>query len=292
VLAIGLCVAACGCRTLGGRRGTTAESVAVCRQLTDQGISAMERGDWKRAESLFARAVETSAVDADARRHYAETLVHRGALGEARTQLEEARRLANTDPAIAVRLGEVDLALAQPQAAMGMANEALGLDPKFAPAWTLRGRVAGAAGQPRQALADFQRSLGYAPDNLDVPVLVAETYRQLNEPERALLTLQSVADNYPPGGEPQRVLYLAGLAQMALGRYDEAAASLSQAAERDRPTPAILCELAEAQLRSGNPTQAQASVQEALALDPNHAPSRALSARMAMAAPAAGAVAR
>ena len=163
-----MCVALCGCRTLGGRRGPVSRSVAECRHLTEQGISAMDRGDWKRAESLLAHAVELSCVDVDARRHYAETLWHRGALPEALVQLEEARRLVNTDPALAVRTGEVCLAIGQLGQAQAMADEALGLDPKFAPAWALRGRVAGAAGRGRQALADYQRSLGYAPDNEEV----------------------------------------------------------------------------------------------------------------------------
>jgi tetratricopeptide (TPR) repeat protein len=141
-------------------------------------------------------------------------------------------------------------------------------------------------------LADYQRSLGYAPLDQEVALLMAETYRQLNQPDRALLTLQAVADKYAPGDAPQRVLFLQGLAQSALGRYDEAVGSLTQAAHRDRPTAEILCFLAEAQLRAGNPAQAQASLQEALAIDPNHAGTRALSARMAMAPPPAGPVAR
>ena len=250
--------------------------------MTEQGISAMDRGDWKRAESLLARAVELSCADVDARRHYAETLWHRGALQEALAQLEEARRLVNTDPALAVRTGEVCLAIGRPRQARAMADEALALDPKFAAAWALRGRVAAATGRARGALADYQRSLGYAPDNPQLAILVAEAYRQLNEPQRALLALQSVADRHAPGEEPQRVLYLEGLALVALGRYDEATSRLSQAARKDRPSAEILCALAESQLLGGHVATAQTSVQEALALEPGHAASRALSARIAM----------
>ena len=124
-------------------------------------------------------------------------------------------------------------------------------DPKFAPGWTLRGRVASAAGQLREMLADYQRLLAYAPDNHEAAILVAEVYRQLNEPERALLALRSVADNYSPHDEPQQLLYLEGLALTALGRYDEAVRSLTRAAQCDRPTAEILCRLAEAELLAG-----------------------------------------
>jgi tetratricopeptide (TPR) repeat protein len=290
-LLLAWCVATCGCRTL-SKQGPVSQSVANCRQLTQQGINATERGDWKRAETLLARAVEMSKTDADARRHYAETLWHRGAMPEALQQLNEARRLTSEDPGLAVRTGELHLALLQVNDATRLADEALRLDPKFAAAWALRGRVAAATGQPRQALANFQRALGYAPEDHELTILVAETYRQLNEPERALAALQSLADNYTPGDEPQQVLYLEGLAMMALRRYDDATRSLSQAANRDRPTPEILYRLAEAEMLNGRVGEAQNTLQEVLALAPDHAPSRALQARMAMATPAGAAAVR
>ncbi|MEX2111952.1 MAG: tetratricopeptide repeat protein [Pirellulales bacterium] len=288
VLLLTACLLAiCGCRTFGPKRGPQPQAVATCRQLTEQGISAMERGDWKRAESLLARAVDACPVDVDARRHYAESLAHRQALSESLTQFEEARKLVETDPTLAVRAGEVYLAIGQSQKAQAMADEALRLDPKHAPAWTLRGRVAGAAGQPRQALASYQRALGYEPDSQATAILVAETYRQLNQPERALVTLQAVSSKCAPGDEPQQVLYLEGIALAALGRYDEATRNLAQAARADRPSAEILCAWADAELHTGNLVRAQACVQEALLVDPQHSRSRALMTRLAGVAPPA-----
>ena len=258
-----VCTGLAGCRTLSSQK-PSAQAVTTCRQLTQQGISAMERGDWSRAESLLARAVQTSKVDADARRHYAETLCHRGAMQEALVQWEEARRLTGEDPALAVRTGEAYLALGQVDHASQRVDDALRLDPKFAPAWTLRGRVASAAGQSRQALSDYQRAQSYAPDDHELALLIAEAYRQLNEPERALLALQSLADSYSPGEEPQQVLYLQGLALSALGRYDDAMRLLAAAAHRDHPTAEILCRLAEAELLAGRIAEAQTTVQQAI----------------------------
>jgi tetratricopeptide (TPR) repeat protein len=282
IVAMGLCALAGGCRSL-ANRGPVSQSVVDCRQLTQQGINAMERGDWKRAESLLARAVQTSAKDVEARRSYAETLWRRGATQDALVQLEEARRLAVEDPNLAVRTGELHLALGQTSMASRMADEALRLDPRLASAWALRGRVATANRQYRTALADYQRSLGYAPEDKEVALLVAETYRQLNEPQRALLALQALADRYPQGEEPQQILFLQGLAMSALGRHDDAAHSLSLAAHRERPTADILCRLAEAELAAGRYAVAQQTLQHALALDPQYAPTRALAARMAIA---------
>jgi tetratricopeptide (TPR) repeat protein len=243
----------------------------------------MERKDWKRAETLLARAVQASPGDTDARRNYAEALWHRGARQEALAQLQEARRLLTEDPALAVRTGEMHLALGQISSAGQMVDDALRMDPKSAAAWALRGRVAAATGQTRSALADYQRALGYAPQDRDISILVAEAYRQLNEPERALATLQSVAESYSPGEEPQQVLVLEGLALTALARYDDASRALTRAAQRDRPTPDILCRLAEAEWLSGQVANAQTTLQRSLALDPDHAGSRALAAQIAMA---------
>lgn len=274
-----LCLALEGCSSL-ANQGPVSKSVAMGRQLTQQGINAMERGDWIRAESLLERAVATSAKDPDARRSYAETLWHRGVPREALVQLEEARKLAGADPSLTVRTGEVCLVLGQLPESNRLVDEALRLDPRFAPAWALRGRVASAAGQPRQALADYQRSLGYAPDNYDMAILVAETYRQLNEPGRALVALQALADRHSPGDEPQQVLHLQGLALSALGRHDDAVRVLSRAAERERPTADLLCDLAQAQWKAGRPSYAQHALDQALALNPNHRASLALSSQI------------
>ena len=243
-------------------------------------MNASDRGDWKRAETLLRRATDACPVDADARRQYGEALWHRGAMTDALAQLEEARRLNGEDAELAVRTGELYLALGRTEDARRMVDEAMRIDARFAPGWTLRGRIALAAGDPRAALADFQRSLGYAPDSYDVAIQVAETYRQLNDPDRALLALQSAAENFAGGEEPAQLLYLQGLALGALSRYDDAARVLAQAARRERPTAEVLYRLAEAEVRSGRAATAQATLQEMLAIDPNHAAGRALAAQL------------
>ena len=63
---------------------------------------------------------------------------------------------------------------------------------------------------------------------------------------------------------------------MALGRYDDAVASLTTALSRDRPTPELFYSLGEAQYRSGRSREAVAALQQALVIDLRHAPSRQL----------------
>ncbi|MFH1923625.1 MAG: tetratricopeptide repeat protein [Planctomycetota bacterium] len=275
IVAVALALAAAGCR-LPGREGPVSQSLVASRQFCQQGVAAIERDEWEQAEKLLADAVKTCPSDPDARRHYAEALWHRGEHKEAVNELEEACRQALDDPSLHVLLAERRLAMGHVELARQGAQSAIDLDPKHAGAWALRGRVSRAHGQTSQALADYHRALGLAPHDRAILLEIAELYRELNRPERALATLHTLSDAYSPGQEPQQVLYFEGLAYEALQRWDEAVESFSAARNRQRPTPEILFRLARAEWFAGRPAQAAAAAREALALDPGHQPSREL----------------
>ena len=271
-----------GCR-LPGRDGPVSQSLAESRNLSRQGVAAMERGQQKQAETLLAKAVKVCPSDPEARRNYAETLWMHGSQTEAIAQMEEVARTGCEDATFWTRLGEMYLAAGRADAAELSVQQALALDPKLPSAWAVRGRAMLASGQTRQALADYLRALGYAPGDSKILLEVAELYRQLDQPERALQTLQVLADSYAPGEEPQQVLYLTGLAYTALGRPGDAVDSFSAALIRDKPTPEILYRLGEAELLAGRQDEALNVVQQALAIDPQHQPSRELLNRIVLA---------
>jgi tetratricopeptide (TPR) repeat protein len=275
----GLGIGLPGCR-LPGWDGPISRSLAASRQLSQQGQAAMEGNRWREAESLLAQSVKTCPDDPDARRHYGEALWHRGAKTEAVAQLLEASQHAPEDAELRVRIAEMQLELGHVDMASRTAQLALDLDPKLASAWAVRGRVKRAREQLRPALADLHHALSLDPGNRAVQLEVAELYRQLNEPQRALVTLQNLMDSYPPGQEPQEVYRLEGLAYMALGRFNEAVESFTAANLRGGPNPEILCRLGEAELLAGRPSQAAAAAREALALDPGHQPSQELLGRV------------
>lgn len=277
-----LALLSAGCQ-LPGREGPVSQSVANCRRLSQQGVAALEQGKQPTAESLLAKAVAACPVDAEARRHYAESLWRRGARSDAIAQLEEAGRLAGDDATLRTRLAEMHLASGQLEPARQDADLALNLDPKLPSAWAIRGGVSRAAGQPNEALADYLRALSYAPNNRDTLLAVAELHRELNRPERAVQSLQTLADTYSPGEEPGQIHYLIGLAYVALGRYDDGVDSISTAVARGKPTPEMLCQLGEAQLLAGRPLEAAGAARQALALQPQHQPSRSLLDRVELA---------
>lgn len=258
-------------------------SLVESRKLSQQGVSAMDRGDQKQAETLLAKAVHSCPSDTEARRNYAETLWQRGAQKEAIAQMEIGVKTAKDDAVFHVRLAEMYLAAGQNAQAAQSAQRALALDPKLASAWAIHGGVLKAAGQPQQALSAYLHGLGIDPQNRAILFEVAELYREMNQPERALQTLQTLAECYTPGEEPQNVLYLTGAAYQALGRYDEAVEKMQTAVARGKPNSDLLCRLAEAQLLAGRSREATATASQALALQPKHRPSLDLLQRIEVA---------
>lgn len=264
-----------GCRSL-GRKGPVPEDVAQARQLSQRGLNAMQRGDWASAEVALSDAVKACPVDVEARRHYAETMWRRGEQQAALEQLQKAMTCAPGDTSLMVRAGQMHLALGKSTEARTLADQSLDLNPQSSEAWTLRARVAAASGQNEQALADYLRALEFAPKDRELLYETAEVYRQLNRPQRALSTLITLRETYAPGEEPQQVYYLEGLALKALERPADAGSAFALALDRGPPSAELYYRLAEAQLASGQRGSADRTIEQALALDPNHSPSRTL----------------
>jgi len=263
-------------------------ALVACRQLSAQGMTALERRDWAQAELLFSQAVDSCPVDSEARQHYAEALWHRGNVGEAVAQLDEARKLTGDEPKLLVRAAEMRSSMGQVEESNALIERAIDLDPTNPAAFAIRGRVRRQSGQLREALADYHRALRYAPDDREALLEVAELYRELGQPQRALTSLQNLADSYSPGEEPQKVLFLMGLAYGASGRFADAVEVLSAARDRGPPSPEVLCRLADAEFRSGQRATALRTAKQALSLEPNHKGARAVLDRIVVAQDTAG----
>ena len=240
----------------------------------------MERADLAQAEDLLAQAVRSCPENAEAHRHYGEVLWENGKRFEAVSQLEEAVRLADNDASACVRLAEMRLALGQTEAARLKIDCALDLDPRSAAAWTVRGRLMQREGNSAQAIADFQRALGYAPQDRQTLALLADAYRKQNNPQKALAVLHVWNDTYSPGEQPAQLDYLFGLTYKDLGCYEQSLVCLNNAIRRSPPSPEWLCQLAEVRMLNGNPSAAAEAVRNALAINPNHQASRVLLNRL------------
>jgi len=268
VFLILVCLVAPGCRTLRCKKESD-ETIALTRQLAMQGKDAQQKGQWEKAESCFAEAVQRSPNDERARVGYAESLWNRGAQDLAVTHMTEAVKLSGHDPTLLVHLGQMHLALNNLPAATRIAERALASNKQMASAWALRGNVHRAAGQREEALADYHRALSAQPHYPEVQLALADIYAQQQRPDRALATLQSLADQFPPGSVPADLQFRQGLALRDLGRHQEAADAFAVAAQV-QPHPDVLYELAQARSQLGDNGNAQLAVHRALQLNPQH----------------------
>lgn len=269
-----------GCRAWPWRPGPVSPSVATCRDLSRQGLAAIEQGQWPQAEHYMSGAVAACPIDVEARRHYAETLLKRGAAAEALVQLDEAMRLSSHDASLAVRSGEIYLSMGQMDAAAQRAERALQIDATSADAWALRGRLMAAQGDLRRTLSDLQRALSYHPDDRALLFEISQTYRKLNRPDRALVCLQTLAETYSAGEEPRELLIEQAQMLTSIARHGDAAAMYEQALRRGASTPDLQFNLAHSYLAAGQPHRAAHAAQAGLTLAPNDPRGRELMSQL------------
>lgn len=238
------------------------DKVLTSRQLTLRGADALQRGHWEEAESHFENAIRFCPVDERSRAGHAEALWQRGAYDLAIQQMEESVRLSAGNPDLQVRLGEMRLAQGDRDGALVCVERALREQRNLATAWALQGDIQHARGDVDGALASYHRALHCQAHYPRVEIAVAEIYRAQNRPQRALSTLEALADQYPPTQIPGEVYFLQGLAQKALRRYDDAVGSLAAAAQRADAPELVFVELSDCQMLRGDLTAARQSAAE------------------------------
>jgi len=269
-----------GCRVLRYPKASD-ETIASARQLSLQAIAARGQGRWEQSEALFAQAVQQCPRDERARCGYAESLWQRGEQEQAVAHMEEAVRLSGHDPERLVQLGDMYLARGELPRAAAQADRAIAANRDLASAWALRGKVQQSQGSRTEALASFHRALTLRGQYPEVQLALAEIYREQGRPQRALTTLQSLADSLPPDQVPLEVLVEQGFALRQLGRHRDAARALALAANRGNPSADLLYELGRSHLAAGDTAAARLAVNAALAREPNHAGCLALREELA-----------
>ena len=269
-----------GCRAFRCPKASD-EAIASARQLSLQGMAARDQGRWEQAESLYAEAVGQCPRDERARCGYAESLWQRGEQVQAVAHMEEAVRLSGHDPERLVQLGNMYLARGELTRAAAQAERAVAANRELASAWALRGKVLQSQGSRTEALASFHRALTLQQQYPEVQLALSNIYCEQGRPQRALTTLQSLADSLPPDRVPVEVLVQQGLALRQLGRHHDAARSLAQAAGRGNPPVDLLYELGRSHLAAGDTAAARLAVNAALAREPNHSGCLALREELA-----------
>ena len=94
----------------------------------------------------------------------------------------------------------------------------------LASAWQLRGDVLRERGELDDSLGCYHRALGHQENSLDAQLAIADIYQMQRRPQRALATLEAAADRYV-SQVPAEICWRQGIAQKALGRYEDAVKS-------------------------------------------------------------------
>lgn len=238
-----------GCATY--RKSRDGTNVVAARQLTLRGLDSLQQNHWSVAETMFREAVEASPHDEEAHCHYAKTLWHRQAVSEALQHMSEAVRLSGGSPDRLVELGEMHLALGHVAEARQQAEQAVATDPQHAAAHALYGDVLRQQGSLQLALQQYHWSLDIDDAQPQVKIAVAEIYQQMDEPRRAIASLQSVAVEQISDAEAGKVLWLRGLAHKELGHSRDAIQCLADLHARQPDDARVLCQLAEAHFEAG-----------------------------------------
>ena len=274
-----LLLLASGCRSLSGA-GPASSEIVSCRDQWQQGLEALQHQEWTQAESLFAGAVRTCPQDERARKYYSDVLWHRGAWDDATRQMQEAVNLSGGDPALLVRLGEMYIAQGYFDEAEACAAESLSRQVDLAGAWALSGDIHWQHGRRSAAIDDYHRALSLQSGSPRVQLALARASFAENDPEQALVTLHALKDSTPSAELSHDVFYLEGMIHKSLRRYEDAARSFREVAQRGQGGSLLFYEIANAEMLSGHPEPARRAAQIALAWDAAHEPTRQLLAQI------------
>ena len=258
-----------GCRALRANRQT--RELTAARQLSLRGAEALQQKKYGDAESLFSEAIRQNPADERAQSGYAEVLLERGQVQAATEHMTKAVETSEGNPDLVVRLGQIYLEQGELPRAIEQADLALQYQRTHAGAWALRGDVLRQQRHLQAALDCYHRSLIYHSDAPQVQIALAEIYRQLGRPQRALATLDHLADHHSPELIPPRAWLLKGQALADLGEDAEALRCLRLATQYAGETQSgLLLELASAQYGCGDLAEARLCLGRVLRHEPNN----------------------
>jgi len=127
-----------------------------------------------------------------------------------------------------------------------------------------------------KAIEYLDKAIEFNPVAVQPRVMLGNYYLDNQQPLKALEATSKLLDRV----EDVNILSIVGRAQLQLGRADNAAITFKQLVQLSPDSPDAHWNLARAYMRSGSHTAADASLNTALALEPNHKPSLYLRVRL------------
>ena len=267
VLSLSCVLLTSGCHSLRTRRQT--RELSDARQISLRGAEKLQQHKLDEAELLFADALRSSSADERAQAGMAEVLWLRNESRKAIAHMSQAATISGGSPDYLVRLGEMNLQQGNLDQALEQADAALDGQRRHAGAWALRGKVLQQRGELQAAMSCYHRTLSEQAHWPEVQVALAEIYRDLGRPQRALATLDCMTDGKSGEQISPQAWMLKGQALADLGEASAANQCLRQAAVccRDEDIDTILS-LARLQMEFGDFVEARNCLGRAFRHDP------------------------
>lgn len=279
VLYVASVLAAGGCRSLHSGRQTRALSIS--RQNSLRGAEKLQQNKLQEAEFLFSEALRHSSADERAQSGMAEVLWQRGEAEKAIQHMSQAAAISGENPDYLVRLGEMNFQQGALDQALRQADVALENQRTHAGAWALRGKVLQSSGRLDEAMSCYHRALSYQPASPDVQLALAEIYRDLGRPQRALATLDCMSDGQSGELTCPKAWLLKGQALASLGEPAACRNCLKNAALcADDQDLELLLSLAQYQMEIGEIDEARVCLSRAFRHDPYNPKTRQLQASL------------
>ena len=179
-----------------------------------------------------------------------------------------------------VQLGEMHFEMGKYQEAEQQAEKAIRLTPQLASAWVLKGDIARGKNKLEEARSAYLRAIAIDRELPDVQLNLAQIFRESGEPQRALICLNQVENQHPPGDLPASLLIEQGITYKTLGRYEDASLVFAEAVKIDSNSSQLMYEWAESEMLAGRLAKAQWIAQQNLSRNPTHLPSQQLMAEI------------
>lgn len=253
----------------------------MARSLSLRGAEALQQRKYEDAESLFVEALRRSPNDERAQWGYAEVLWQREQRDSAVEHMAQAAALSGSNPDLLVRLGQMHLERNDFTKAKEFADAALRSRRSDPTAWALKADVHRCVGQTEEAISCYQRAMVYRPDWPEVQVTVADLYRSTQRPQRALATLDRMADKRSETQVPPRAYLVRSQALADMGEREAAIMCLRSAAGRLAPDQSeLLYEFAAQQFSLGDLVEARLCLGRVLQREPGNSTAQQLQSEL------------
>ena len=238
-------------------------AIVLCMALTHQQL-----GHWKDSEALFRQALEVTENNCLAHNNLGAALAKKGQIDEAIRQLQEALRLQPHFAPACNNLANALLLKGQIDEAIGQYQEAIRLNPDHAEAYYNLGTALLLKGQTDEAIRQFQEVLRLKPDHAEAHYNLGNVLGSKGQTDEAIRQFQEAIRLKP---DHPLAHYNLGNAFLLKGQMDEAIRQYLEALRLNPNHAEAHYNLGTALGSKGQTDEAITQYQEAIRLNPGNA---------------------